>query len=383
VTLGLGTSDGTMNAMTRHASAFLLASLIAASLPAQAITWWDKEFDAALTAAQDKPAKMLLLYCWQNDHDRCAAMFDGTMGDKKVSKMLGDFLCMGVQNNEAGRAVWQRYKIASVPTVFFIAPDGEVVDVLPGYVPIEQFVADIDRVRAGTDTIQALREHQKQKPEDLKQALKLVQKLRLVSDIKGSHEVINAMIKVDPKGKSEEVAEAMLWKISDETFRDDVAPQDYDLTQLRLFLKSQRNKRVLFLGYDQMATAYYRSEDLKAASSAAMMAWKNIPKDQVIDWGQRMCGIAYRRWKDLDKSNKRTLKDVLAISKKTLAAVEARHKKQPDATFLGNAMYLHAAVLLVNKQRKTALSLMDEAMKIDPNNKNLEPAKKRWVAGNK
>ncbi|MGK0350933.1 MAG: hypothetical protein ACJAYX_001609 [Planctomycetota bacterium] len=140
---------------------------------------------------------------------------------------------------------------------------------------------------------------------------------------------------------------------------------------------------MLFLGYDQMATAYYRSEDLKAASSAAMMAWKNIPKDQVIDWGQRMCGIAYRRWKDLDKSNKRTLKDVLAISKKTLAAVEARHKKQPDATFLGNAMYLHAAVLLVNKQRKTALSLMDEAMKIDPNNKNLEPAKKRWVAGNK
>jgi tetratricopeptide (TPR) repeat protein len=148
-------------------------------------------------------------------------------------------------------------------------------------------------------------------------------------------------------------------------------------------LKSQRNKRVLFLGYDQMATAYYRSEDLKAASSAAMKAWKNIPKDQVIDWGQRMCGIAYRRWKDLDKSNKRTLKDVLAISKKTLAAVEARHKKQPDATFLGNAMYLHAAVLLVNKQRKKALSLMDEAMKIDPNNKTLEPAKKRWVAGNK
>ena len=74
------------------------------------------------------------------------------------------------------------------------------------------------------------------------------------------------------------LAEAMLWKISDETFRDDVAPQDYDLKQLRLFLKSQRNKRVLFLGYDQMASAHYRNEDLKAASSAAMKAWMSPPR---------------------------------------------------------------------------------------------------------
>ena len=369
--------------MTCHASAFLLASMIAVSLPAQAITWWDKDFDAALTAAKDKPAEMVVLYCWQDKHDTCAAMFDGTMSDAKVSKKLADFVCMGVQNNEAGRAVWQRYKIASVPMVFFIAPDGEVADVLPGYVPIEQFLTDLDRIAAGKDTIQALREHQKANPEDIKQALKLVQKLRLVSDIKGSHEVIDAMIKVDPRGKSAEVAEAMLWKISDETFRDDVAPQDYDLKQLRLFLKSQRNKRVLFLGYDQMAAAHYRGEDLKAASSAAMKAWKNIPKDQVIDWGQRMCGIAYSRWQDLDKANKRTLKDALAISKKTLAAVEARHKKQPDATFLGNAMHLHAAVLIVNKQRKKALVLMDKAIAIDPGNQNLVAAKKNWVKGNK
>ncbi|MFT4511349.1 MAG: tetratricopeptide (TPR) repeat protein [Planctomycetota bacterium] len=369
--------------MTRHAPAFLLASLIAASLPAQAITWWGKDFDAALTAAKDKPTEMVLLYCWQDDHLMCQSMFDGTMADKKVIKKLDDFICMGLKNDDAGRATWQRYKVASVPAVFFIAPDGAVVDVLPGYVPIEQFAADIDRIRAGTDTIPGLRKYLSQHPEDVKQALKLVQKLRLVSDIKGSHEVINAMIKVDPKGKSEEVAEAMLWKISDETFGEGIAPQDYDLEQLRRFLKSQRNKRVLFLGYDQMATAHYRAEDIKSASSAAMKAWKNIPKDQVIDWGQRMCGIAYRRWKDLDKVNKRTLKDVLAISKKTLAAVEARHKKQPDVAFLGSAMYLHAAVLIVNKQRKKALTLMDEAIKIDPNNKNLGLAKENWVKGNK
>ena len=71
------------------------------------------------------------------------------------------------------------------------------------------------------------------------------------------------------------------------------------------------------------------------------------------------------------------------VSKKTLAAVEARHKKQPDATFLGNAMYLHAAILIVNKQRKKALVLMDKAIAVDSGNQNLVPAKKNWVKGNK
>lgn len=368
--------------MTRNAPAFLLTAMIAASLPAQ-ITWWDKDLDQALAAANDKAGKMVMLYCWQDNHDNCSAMFSGTMGDARVVKQLADFVCMGVKNDDAGKATWERYKVASVPTCYFLLPSGEVADVIPGYVTIEDFAADLERIRAGKGTIPALREHQKQKPEDFAPAITLVQKLRLIGDIKGSHEVIDAMLKVDPKAKAPEVAEAKLWKISDETFKDGIEPKDYDLKELRVFLKSQRNKRVLFLGYDQMASAFYRQEDLKAASSAAMKAWKSIPDDQVIDWGQRMCGIAYRRWKDLDKTNKRLLKDALAISKKTLAAVEKRHKKQPDPTFLASAMYLHAAVLIVNKQRKKALSLMDEAIKTDPNNKSLKPARDRWLAGNK
>ena len=175
----------------------------------------------------------------------------------------------------------------------------------------------------------------------------------------------------------------MLWKITDETFAEGIAPKDYDLAKLRVFLKSARHKRIKFLGHDQMATAHYQREDLKASAASAMKAWKNIPDDQVIDWGQRMCGIAYRRWKDLDKANKSILKNTLKVSKKTLAAVEKLQKKQPDKTFLGNAMFLHAAILLVNKKRKDALKLMDDAIETDPDNKNLKVWKDRWVSGAK
>lgn len=374
--------------MSRHASAYLFSAfcaiaLQATPLSAQAIVWREaKDFETALTEAKDKPSKMVLLYCWE-DSDTCAAMFSGTMSDPKVAKKLGDYLCVGAKNDDTGRPVLDRYKVQTVPMVLFVNPEGAVIDVLPGYVTIEQFLLDLDRVRAGKGTIPALREQIAAQPKDLKSAQVLVQKLRALQDIKGSHEVIEAMIKVDPKGKTEAVAEGMLWKISDETFAAGVTPKDYDLSKLRVFLKSARHKRIKFLGHDQMATAHYLREDLKASAASAMQAWKNIPDDQVIEWGQRMCGIAYRRWKDLDKANKATLKNALAISKKTLAAVEKLQKKQPDKTFLGNAMFLHAAILLVNKKRKDALDLMDEAIKIDPNNENLKVWKKRWVSGEK
>jgi len=373
--------------MSRHAPAYLFATLCAFALQAtpltaQEVTWWPKTLDEALVAAKDKPSKLVLLYCWQQS-DQCQAMFSGTIADKKVAPKLADFICMGAENNEAGKPVWERFKVTSVPLVLFLNPDGEVVDCLPGYVTIEQFLLDIARVQTGKETLPGLREHIAQEPDDLKAAQILVRKLRTLQDIKGSHEVIDAMMKVDPKGKSEAAAEGILWKLTDELFAPTVTPQDRDLGPMRRFLKGQRHKRIKFLGHDQMATAHYQRDDLKASVASAMQAWKNIPQDRVIEWGQRMCGIAYQRWKELDKNNKAHLKNALKISKKTLAAVEKLQKKQPDKTFLGNAMFLHASILLVNKKRNDALKLMDKAIAIDPDNENLKAWKKKWLAGDK
>lgn len=368
--------------MTRHALGFVLVSFLAAALPAQ-VTWWDKEFDAALTAANDKPAKLVMLYCWQDNHENCAAMFSGTMSDKKVTGPLAEFVCMGIQNDDAGKDTWSRYKVQSVPTVLFVAPDGSVVDSVVGYATIVDFAATIQRVRAGTDTIPALQQEVDGGSATMPRMQMLMQKLLTIQEQDRAKKVIDAMIEKDPKGRSDEAAEALLWKITAETFRDDVAPQDLDLGPMRRFLKGQRNKRVLFLGYDRMATAHWSRGEVKDAASYANKAWKNCPKDQVIEWGQRMTGFAYRNWKDLDKTNKKILKDALKVSKATMKAIEKRHKQQPDPSFYANAMGLHAAILVVNKKRKEALDLMEKAIALDPNNKNLKAWRDNWVQGNK
>ena len=367
--------------MTRIASWITLAALLTAALPAQ-ITWWDKDLAAALTAAGDKPAEMVMLYCWQDSND-CAAMFSGTMSDKQVTDPLAEFVCMGVQNDDAGKDTWARYKIQSTPTVLFLDPDGAVVDSVVGYATIVDFAAAVKRVRSGAETIPALEQGVEASTLSMTEMQLLMQKLLAIQEQDRAKKVIDAMIEKDPKAKSPEAAEAMLWKITSETLGDEVAPADLDVGPLRRFLKGQRNKRIQFLGYDRMAKAHWARGEVKEAAKYADKAWKAVPAEQVISWGQRMSGFAYRNWKDLESANKSILKNALKVSKATLKAIEKRNKQQPDPSFLANFMGTHAALLVVNKKRKDALDLMDKAIALDPDNKNLKAWKANWLQGNK
>ena len=371
---------GTMSGMTRHALAFVPFLMLSSLLPSQAIEWWTKDFEAALTAAKDKPWPVLMVYCWKDGDEACASMFSGTLSDEKVQKAVADLLCMGAKDDELGKPVLKRYRIEKVPTMLFVAPSGEVIDVLPGYVPIEPFLKEVARIRADKNTIQSLRKQVVADPTQMNIQLQLMRKLRAAGDRDGAMKVVDVMIKADPKGKDPAVAEAMLARLTEKTFADGVAPADYDLGPLRRFLAKQRNKQILFLGYDRMAAAEYRRGDLKAAAGWAHKAWKNIPDDELVAWGQNIQWLAYQHWKDLDKADKGILKRALGVSKKTIQVIE---KSKPDDTYLANAMWRHAGVLIVCKKRKEALSLMEEAIKLDPKNEDLKKAHAHWLAGNK
>ena len=371
-----------------RATSALVALLLSVPLTgtfaaAQSVDWWQKDFEAALGAAKDKPAALLLLYCWRDKDDNCAAMFGGTLSDAKVVPMLGDFLCMGVKDDVAGQAVMARYHVVNVPTILFLDPAGAVVDVVPGYVPVASFVDEVKRVRAGTDTIAALRTRAAAAPADLKLQLDLVRKLRAAGDVEGSKATIEAIVAKDPKQASEPAAEAMLLKLTDQIFQPGLAPKDYDLKPLREFLLRQRNKRILFLGWDRTAATEYRRDNLKAATEAVEKAWKNIPADQVLPWGQSVAAKAYANWQELEKLDKGNLRLALEISKKALDEVEKEQKKTPDPAFHANALYLHAAVQLVNNLRKEAFATMDRAIALDPKNENLKKVRAAWLDGSK
>lgn len=374
-----------MRALLAHATFSLLLAITATAQAADApaVEWWQKDFDEGLATAKDKPAGMVLLYCWQDKHDVCSAMFGGTMSDKEVTPLLAEFLCASAKDDEAGKKVQQRYSVDTVPTVLFLDPSGAVVDLMVGYVPTKDFIAELKRIRAGTDTILDLRKKAAAAPGDLPLQLRLVHKLRSAKDNAGAATVIDGMIAKDPKQASEAGAEAMLLKLTDEMFKPGVQATAYDTKPLRLFLGRQKNKRVLFVGFDRLAAAEYRKGDLKAAAEAAGRAWKNIPTDQVRDWGQNIAHLAYTHWKELEKIDKDLLRQALDISERALKEVENAQKAAPDKPFHAIALWRHAAVQVVNNLRKEAFATMDKAIALDPNNENLKAARDRWLDGSK
>jgi hypothetical protein len=234
-------------------------------------------------------------------------------------------------------------------------------------------------VRAGKDTIAALRAAVAGKPGDLAAQLALAKKLRAIGDRDGATKLLEAIVAKDPRFAAEPAAEAKLLLIQAATFKPELAPADVDLKPLEQFLLKVKSKRVLFLGYDRIAATMLLRDDLKGAAEAAAKAWKYIPPEEVLEWGQNVAEKAYGFHEKLDQNQ---LKLALQISAKTLEAAEEAAKERGNP-FLANALYLHASVQIVNNLRKDAFATMERAIRLDSSNENLKKALERWKAGSK
>ncbi len=360
-----------------------LSGALLGALPAQGLTWWQKSFDEALAAAKDAKGGMVLLYCWRKDDGYCSSMFGGTFADAKVQAAVADYVCMGAEDAGATKVLLEKYGVQKVPTVLFVDPAGKVVDVVVGYLPVQDFLVELQRIAKGEKTIAALEQAFAAKPADLALGLELHYKLRRSGDLVRGKAVLDAIVASDPQGKSEAAAEAALLAVTDEVFRPGVAPADLDTKPLRLFAGKVKHKRVQFLAYDRLAAAEWKKDNLKEAVSAAEKAWKVIPAEFVLDWGQNVAGKVYGAHEELDKINKTILKRAIEVSAKALAEVEKRHQQNPDKVWLANALYLHAAVLVVANQRKEAFAAMDRAIELNPGDENLKAMKARWIDGAK
>lgn len=360
-------------------SAFLAPLLLSVAV-AQETTWFQGTFDAALPTAKDSKAGLLLLYCWQDNSGECETFYQGTVQDKKSVVAMADFVCFGAKKEDAaGGKVHERFKVERTPCVLFLKADGTVEDVLVGGLATAEFVAELERIKSGKDTIGAMQKAAAEKPADLALQLRLAKKLRASGDRDGAAKVVAAILEKDPKGQSEAAAEAMLQSICDATFRPEITPQDVDLKALKEFILKQKNKRILFLAHDRVMAAEWRREDIKAATAACAQAWKIIPPEEVLDWGNRVVARAYEFRKDLDKAQQRLMLD---IARKSIAEAEKEAKARADGDlWLADRLYTFAAAQYVNNMRKEAFATMERAITLAPKNEDLKKALDAWKDG--
>jgi hypothetical protein len=364
--------------MLRQLCVAAVCAAFSTALAAQELTWWQGDLPGALAAAKESKAGMVLLYLWGDD-DNCKAMFGDTFGDKAAKQKLVEFTCMGAQKGQpAGDALFAQFSIVQAPTCLFLQPDGQVVDAIAGFRYVQPFLAELQRIREGKETVAAMRQAAAAAPKDLSLQLKLCKKLRAIGDKKGGDAAIAAILAADPKGAQEATGEAQLLQVLDADF----AGKDLkavDTKNLKAFLGRQKHKRVQFLGYDRIAAVELAKDDLKAAAEATQKAWKCMPDDQALEWGQNVAAKAYGYFEELDKAQ---LKLALQISARSLKAAEAVAAERGNA-FLANAYYTHACVQIVNNLRKEAFASMEKAIELDPANDNLKAALAAFKDGTK
>ena len=368
--------------MRRPALTLLAALACSALLPAQKVEWWQKDMAGAIAAASSAKAGMTVLYCWKDGDPVCKELYEGTVMDASVQAALAEFVCMGAKYEEAvGKQVHDAYGVTSVPTMLFVKPDGKVEDVLQGVLQVKPMLDEIARIRSGKETIGALRTSLEAKPDDHALALRLARKLAATGDKAGAAKLVDGILAKDPKFASEAAAEAMLMRICEATFRPEITPQDVDLKPLREFLVKAKSKRIQFLGWDRIAAAEWRRQNLKAATEAVERAWKNIPPEEVMDWGNRVVAYAYEFRAELDKNQQKL---ALEIAKKSVAAAETAAKAMKDGNpWLAERLYTFAACQLYNNLRKEAFATMERAIQLDPKNENLKKALEMWKDGAK
>jgi len=133
-------------------TAFLLIVLALILPQAYAINWRYNLDDAIRVAkGQNKPimADFYTEWCgW------CKKLDSETYSDSKVSAAAGKFICVKI-NAEKQPDVANKYGVSGYPTVIFLDSSGNSLLKIPGYLPPDKFLANMNRVLSMTQKVPA------------------------------------------------------------------------------------------------------------------------------------------------------------------------------------------------------------------------------------
>ncbi len=146
--------------------AILLALGSVWPLCADGIAWHDT-LDDALTAAS-KSDKLVMLSLYTPLCDACTKLREVTWPAELVVAKSAEFEC--IQQDPEGKPAYERYDNGIFPRILFLTAAGEIVHEVPGFIPPEPFVEQMDRAHEGARKLQQaidLEKRAAESPDDL------------------------------------------------------------------------------------------------------------------------------------------------------------------------------------------------------------------------
>ncbi len=287
---------------------------------------------------------------------------------------MKDILCYSIDaESKEGSVIASRFGVTGYPTLLFLESNGEVRDLIGGFLPAEPFSAEIQRIKRNEFTLSGLKLQLQANPLDLDVRWAYAQKLESIGDDKGYEREIASIKKNDPEGTSIGSRSLRFQEIKKQCLKALALQDVYD------FLKVETNTDLLLDGwYFLFKVESYladNAEDDEAQTkhrelqiSAARALWSQVPGHLLLHVAEEIITIFLNAPQHLTRAHKGLLLEV----GKTAAG-----KAPSDPSVL--AMY-GECLFTLNRQQEAILQLK-RCVEIDPKNTRWRHVLARYAKG--
>ncbi|MCC6406262.1 MAG: thioredoxin family protein [Planctomycetes bacterium] len=336
------------------------------------VPWFEGTYAQALARARTNDSLVLLDF-WAGWCRPCRRMAKSTFSDPTVVAELCGVVCVSVDTeSSSGRVLSARFAVKKLPTLVWLSPNGDVRDVVTGYLGPDEFRRELARVRADRDTLAALEKRVLANSADLDARWRLARKLRDLGDTKGAQYQLRAIAELDREQKSLPMRLAKLEELLTRSYATyDEHAHRYDLGELEAFLAAESEPQVLFEGWfaharmqgvhvEELRRRKAAKDELRAATLAQLAtyrerAWPHRYPERAAYAANE---IAWSHWEAAEFLDDDAKRFALGVAELAAAA-------EPDRPAILDTL---ACCRWMNGDRERARELVERCIELEPKN---------------
>jgi len=185
----------------------LLFSACAKKETATQINWFD-DFELGQIRAQNLGQNMLVDF-YTDWCKWCKVLDDSVYTDPKVVQMSTEMVFVKVDSDKDTLNT-RKYGISGYPTVVLMNPGGEEIDRIYGYLPLPDFINQINLYLEGKETLQDYLGRLEDNPNDLEVNFTLAEKYEARSQYERSASFYSKVLELDPQNEAGKSDQALM-----------------------------------------------------------------------------------------------------------------------------------------------------------------------------
>lgn len=321
------------------------------------VPWFEGSFAAAVAKAKaDKT--LVFVDFWTDWCGWCKRLDRDTFSDAAVVAEMGNLVCLSVDaGTEEGEKLARRFNVQGYPALILVDGRDEPQDYIGGYLGPRDFLREVRRVRAGTDTVADFRRRIFEDEGDLEARYQLGLKLASLGDTQEREKQIAYIRRADPRAESLPMRRIGL----DEVIQKQVAAYQsapsatFDAGPIESFLESEKYPEVAFTGWKFLSNAFSNLDRPAEARRAYRMGWPHCPEAQQVAFGSDLANAFWEGRAELSDSDR-------ALA---LAAIQAAAKLAGDEP---RALAALARQQFLSRDRAAALETLARCAELEPDN---------------